>query len=74
MTPVSWVLKKIKKGDSLRYLHFWIRIGPLGMDIVLYNSNLLLLGSYGQKKIGNTTIKNTKILKIATKLTTSKQG
>ena len=33
---VSWVLLKIKKRDPLRYLHFWISRGPLGMGIVLY--------------------------------------
>ena len=29
-----WLLKK---GDSLRYLHFWIRRGPLSMGIILDN-------------------------------------
>ena len=43
------------KKDPLRYLHFWIRRDPLGVGIVLDKSNLLLLGSNGQKKKKNIT-------------------
>ena len=37
---VTWVLQKIKKRSPLKYLHFWIRTGPLGMDIIFDKSNL----------------------------------
>ena len=35
--------KEEEKRDPLRYLHFWVRRGLLGMGIVLDKSNMILL-------------------------------